>query len=440
MKILVLGGDGRAHAICSRLVEEGHEVCALPGSAGTQAAGATSLGEDLAKSGLTEVEFIKSRARYLDLAIVCHVEASRSGMVDELRAVGRMDGMAVFGPGRVGAALETGKIFGRNRGAENGLPLPESLWIGMLGDVLDGGEWPDTGVLKIDGLAGGRGVAVFESSGELKAVARHWLARRCVSWDTAVIIEERIIGVEVSFGVLCDGVGARGLCTTFEHKRAHNGDMGTLTAEMGTVVLPGVAQRPMDELIQPMMPFLQAVDYRGFLDVNTIVQDDGSFRVLEWTCRPGDPEIEIALTLVKEDVGDLFYRTAKSLPYFELQLHEDRAAVGVVIAGGGYPYPDAVLQGLPIGFGKIDCPTPGHRLYFMGVEKRDGALVTRGGRHLLVVATGGSVGEAARNATEAAKNYRILDGWYRTDIGAKWGGDRAFLWRHGVITEMQAQL
>jgi phosphoribosylamine--glycine ligase len=280
-------------------------------------------------------------------------------------------------------------------------------------------------VVKKTGLACGQGVKILKGTDELSIYLWLW------AWmnDESVLVQEHKEGIEISGRVLCQQGKIIPLWMTMEHKKTFNDDRGPLCAEMGTVILAGVSAPIMAE-IRKLEPWLHKVNYTGMLDINFIMDTDGKLWFVEPTCRWGDPETEIALPMLDCDFAEIALKACKGEVSENDIVFAHKAAVGVVIAGGGYPYPDACLQGRPIELPPNDYPY----VFAMGAEKEDGKLVTKGGRHLVVVGTGEFVKSAKNDAYRMVRsNYWFLDAWYRTDIGAKWEKQKPLLVQHGVI-------
>ncbi len=406
MKVALVGNDGRVNALCWHCQKYGHSVYVFKSP------------EKLLKPG-----------ENYDLIVLVHVEDSANGLQQQL--------VDIFGPGKVFACskdavrFETDKVYGIDVAKEHGLAVPQTIVIGPY--------WPDEPdmfnvlklihskipenryVIKKSGLACGQGVKIVKGTDELRLFLDKWTK---VSSDS-VLVQEYKEGIEISGRVLCQQGKIIPLWMTMEHKRVHNDDRGAFCAEMGTVILAGSRQPIMAE-IRKLEPWLHKVNYTGMLDINFIMDAEGKFWFVEPTCRWGDPETEIALPMLDCDFAEIALKACRGEVSEDDIVFAHKAAVGVVIAGGGYPYPGCCLQGVP-----IELPTDEYPLVFqMGTEKKDGKLVTKGGRHLVVVAIGESVELATRQVYEMVRsNYWFLDAWYRTDIGAKWPDQRFSLFQ-----------
>ena len=355
----------------------------------------------------------------------------------------------VFACSKEAARFETDKVYGAGVARDHGLEVPKTVvvetdpyhlatqqdvknTVGRIEDEITGSRY----VIKKAGLACGQGVKIVRGVYELEMYLMEW------AWvkRESVIVQEHKEGIEISGRVLCQKGKIVPLWMTMEHKRAYNDDRGPMTAEMGSVVLAGVSAPIMAE-IRKLDPWLREVNYTGLLDINFIMDEDGKLWFVEPTCRWGDPETEIALPMLDCDMAEIALKACMGEVLENDIVFAQKSAVGVVIAGGGYPYPDCCLQGFP-----IDLPATDYPLVFqMGTERKGGKLVTKGGRHLVVVGRGTSiklapakssygVGWAVQDAYEMVRsNYWFLDAWYRTDIGAKWEKQKPFLAQHKVI-------
>ena len=399
MNIALVGNDGRANALRWHFEKYGHKVVTFFSN--------SSLG------------VIVERAPF-DLVILVHVEDSANGLQEEL--IGAFGPKKVFACSEEAARFETSKFRGVDIAIEHGLNVPQTNVVRNSASVvgildmddavrqIENDISGDRYVIKREGLACGQGVVIVRGSEELRMFLALWR-------DGRVLVQKYKEGIEISAQVLCQRGNIVPLWTTMEHKRAHNDDRGCMTAEMGTVVLAGVSNKIMKE-IRKLEPWLRKVNYTGVLDVNFIMDESGDLWFVEPTCRWGDPETEIAMPMLGCDFAEIALKACVEGNVSDSDIVFDhKAAVGVVVAGGGYPYPNACLQGMPIELPEKDYP----HVFIMSAEKRkDGSFVTKGGRHLVVVGTGESVESAKNDAYRMVRsNYWFLDAWYRTDIGTK---------------------
>lgn len=413
MNIALVGNDGRTNALKWHFEKYGHGVATF------------------SNSSLT-LDLIVLYGPY-DLIILARVEDSANGLQQGLSNV--------FGPKKVfacsmeAARFETDKVYGAGVARKYGLAIPLTIIVRpaetisqkaedvarRIEDEIEGNRY----VIKKSGLACGQGAKIIRGTDELKMYLWKW------GWmsDERVLVQEYKEGIEISGRVLCQQGEIVPLWMTMEHKRAHNDDRGVMTAEMGTVILSGVGAPVMEE-IRKLEPWLREVNYTGMLDINFIMDEEGKLWFVEPTCRWGDPETEIALPMLDCDFAEIALKACRGEVSEKDIVFAYKSAVGVVIAGGGYPYPDCCLQGVP-----IELPLDDYPLVFqMGTEKKGERLVTKGGRHLVVVGTDDNVEWARADVYRMVRsNYWFLDAWYRTDIGAKWGMQRPFLSLHKVI-------
>lgn len=410
MNIALVGNDGRANALKWHFEKYGHDVIVTQDWLFPEISGST---------------FRRPRVPF-DLIVFTRVEDSANGLQQKLIDV--FGSNKVFACNKEAARFETDKVYGISVAEEYGLLVPKTINtdnVQLITDEIPGSRY----VIKKAGLACGQGVKIVKGTDELKIVLNKWTD---VSSET-VIVQEHKEGIEISGRVLCQQGKIIPLWMTMEHKKAHNDDRGAFTAEMGTVILAGVGVPIMKE-IQKLEPWLREVNYTGILDINFIMDAEGKLWFVEPTCRWGDPETEIALPMLDCDFAEIALKACRGEEILESDIvFAHRAAVGVVIAGGGYPYPDACLQGVPI---EISDGQQYPYIFFMSVDKKkDGQIVTKGGRHLVVVGTGMFVEQARTDAYRCVKdNYWFLDAWYRTDIGAKWEDQFLYLYRNGIIS------
>lgn len=401
MNIALVGNDGRTNALKWHFEKYGHNVIIFPGPS-------------------LNIIIDQIHHSLIDLIVLVRIEDSANGLQQSLVDV--YGSNKVFACNKEAARFETSKSRGLDVAIEHGLNIPKTVYAMALRFPLDlsiaakkiemdipGNRY----VIKKIGLACGQGVKIARGIKELSMFLEFWN-------DETVIVQEYKEGIEISGRVLCQQGKIIPLWMTMEHKRAHNDDRGCMTAEMGTVVLAGVGPSIMKE-IKKLEPWLRKVDYTGMLDINFIMDgEDGKLWFVEPTCRWGDPETEIALPMLDCDFAEIALKACRGEEILESDIvFAHRAAVGVVIAGGGYPYPDACLQGVPV---EIPDGQQYPYIFPMSVDKKkDGQIVTKGGRHLVVVGTGMFVEQARTDAYRCVKNnYWFLDAWYRTDIGAKW--------------------
>jgi phosphoribosylamine--glycine ligase len=415
MKILVIGNGGREHALVWRLARGGHEVVAAPGNPGIeQLARCVPVGlGDLA--GLVQL----AQAERVDLVVVGPEAPLVAGLADRLRAAG----VTTFGPGASGARLEGSKAFSKQFFARHGIPTARFAIVSTLAEAeaaID--QIGDHVVVKADGLAAGKGVVVAANRAEAKAAAREMLeARRFGDAGATVIVEERIVGREVSVLALTDGKRLEVLPAVEDHKAIFDGDRGPNTGGMGTVspawTNADVLERITHEILQPTVRGLAAdgIDYRGVLFAGIMVDAAGAPYLLEYNCRFGDPEIQPIAARMVGDLGAVLAGAAHGdLPLGKLAW-DARVAVCVVVAAAGYP--GNVRTGDPIG--GLDHVSDDVVVFHAGTARKDGQLVTAGGRVLGVTALGVSAQQARERAYAVVDAIELEGKQFRRDIGAR---------------------
>ncbi|MDQ3145737.1 MAG: phosphoribosylamine--glycine ligase [Actinomycetota bacterium] len=401
MKVCVVGADGRAHVLAQVLGRTAEQVVVCPGSPGIPG----SLPADP-----LDVD--------ADLFVVGPEQLLVDGLADRLRARGRL----VFGPGADGARLEGSKRWMKAVLADAGVPTARSGAFTEAQPAIDllrqlGPPW----VVKTDGLAAGKGVLVTESLAEAEDDVRAKLSG--VAFGDAgrtVVIEEGMVGPELSLLAVCDGTTAVPLAPARDHKRAFDGDAGPNTGGMGAY--SPVAQAPpdlvdavMDRAVLPTLHALRrrGIDYRGVLYAGLMLTPEGT-KVLEYNIRFGDPEAQVVLPRLSSDLTALLASAACGRLGDDPSFGDD-AAVTVVCATEGYP--GAPRPGDPIaGMAEAEA-LDGVTVHCAGVGAGpDGGLVTAGGRVLDVTALGPSVAEARRRAYEAVGCISWPGLHHRTDI------------------------
>lgn len=418
MKVLIIGGGGREHALAWKIARSPRvdRVFVAPGNAGTaQEAGVENVAIDVA-----DLDGLVAFARERDVALtVVGPEAPLvAGVADRFRAAG----LTVFGPTAGAAQLEGSKSFSKDFLARHAIPTAEYRTFTAVAPALDYlAEKGAPIVIKADGLAAGKGVIVAETLADAESAVRDMLEANAFGDAGArVVIEEFLDGEEASFIVMVDGETVLPLATSQDHKRAYDGDAGPNTGGMGAyspapVVTEAVHERIIQRVIQPTVQGMAAegYPYTGFLYAGLMIDPEGNPRVIEFNCRFGDPETQPILLRLESDLAALCLAGARG----ELAGHtcdwEPRAAVGVVMAAGGYPgsyRKGDAIEGLDA------AEASGCKVFHAGTAEQDGRIVTAGGRVLCVTALGEDVG-AARDL--AYRGVAAID-WpgveYRRDI------------------------
>jgi phosphoribosylamine--glycine ligase len=416
MKLLVVGSGGREHALAWKLAQSPRvqKVFVAPGNAGT----ATEPGlENVAIGGIDELISF-SRRENIQLTVVGPEAPLANGIVDAFRDAG----LAIFGPTRAAAQLESSKDFAKGFMVRHGIPTAKYATFSSASEAKAYVERQGAPiVVKADGLAAGKGVVVAASVEEAKAaIDAMLLQHRLGEAGTRVVIEECLEGEEASFIVMADGAHALPLATSQDHKRLKDGDTGPNTGGMGAyspapVVTPEVHARVMREIIQPAINGMakDGVPYTGFLYAGLMIDRAGNPKTLEFNCRLGDPETQPIMLRLKSDLVELIEHALEgTLDRAEAQW-DRRPALGVVLAAGGYPDSPRNgdrIEGLP--GPDADC-----RVFHAGTRLAEGHAVTSGGRVLCVTALGESLRIARERAYKAAGAIRFEGMQYRTDVG-----------------------
>ena len=420
MKVLVIGGGGREHALAWKLKQsEGVEqVFVAPGNAGT------ARDAQLHNLPITDKVALRQWAQQQGIALtVVGPEAPlAAGVVDEFRA----HGLAIFGPTQAAAQLESSKAFSKAFMQRHGIPTAAfdtftdaaaaHAYVDRMGAPI---------VVKADGLAAGKGVVVAMTLAEAHEAIDFMLLDNTLgvshnAGGARVVIEEFLDGEEASFIVLCDGEHALPLATSQDHKRLLDGDQGPNTGGMGAyspapVVTPAVHERAMNEVIWPTLRGMAAdgIPYTGFLYAGLMITRDGAVKTLEFNCRMGDPETQpIMMRLQSNLVRVLLAATQGQLNQLQLDW-DDRVALGVVLAAAGYPMRPRkgdAITGLP-------ADAADAVVFHAGTSNQGDAVVTSGGRVLCATALGATVREAQARAYALADAVQFDGVQLRRDIG-----------------------
>ena len=419
MKILVIGGGGREHALAWKVAQSARvdKVYVAPGNAGT-------AGENKLENVAVDAEDIDALLAFalkekIDMTIVGPEAPLVAGVVDRFQA----SGLRIFGPSAAAAQLEGSKAFSKDFLARHHIPtaaygnftdLDQAVaYIRQQGAPI---------VVKADGLAAGKGVILAQTEQEAIDACRDMLAGNAFGEaGHRVVVEEYLSGEEASFIVMVDGEHVLPLASSQDHKARDDGDSGPNTGGMGAyspaaVVTDDMHRRIMDEVIWPTVQGMAAdgKPYSGFLYAGIMIAPDGCPRVLEYNVRFGDPETQPILLRLKSDLLELC-EAALDQRLHQVQAEWDsRASLGVVLAAGGYPghYDKGqVISGLDAVHGD-DV-----RVFHAGTRLQGGNIVTSGGRVLCVCALGDDVAAAQRRAYAAVDKISWKDVYYRRDIG-----------------------
>jgi phosphoribosylamine--glycine ligase len=416
MRVLVVGAGGREHALAWRLARDPavDRVLAAPGNAGiARVASCFGVAADDVEGLLALVE-----AERVDLAVVGPEGPLVAGLADRLAAAGH----PVFGPSSQAARLEGSKAWAKNLCDRHEIPAARSRSAATMSEALGAlDEFGSPYVVKVDGLAAGKGVVVTEERDEAVRALELALVRGGFGdAGSTVVVEEHLSGREVSAFALADGSTALPLGFAEDFKRVDDGDAGPNTGGMGAYspvpfVDESIAERIRTEILEHTIRALEedGVPYRGVLYAGLMLTEEGP-KVLEFNCRFGDPETQVLMPRLGSEPADLLLACARGdLGDAKVELRPG-ACVTVVLASGGYPgaYETGfVVEGLDAAQG-----VEGATLFHSGTAERQGRVVTTGGRVLSVSATGTSIAEARDRAYEASERVSFEGMRHRTDI------------------------
>ncbi len=418
MKILLLGGGAREHALGWKLTQSPllSSLVSLPGNPGLAELGPLVEGVPAAAPGAVAAV---AKAQGIDLVIVGPEAPLAAGVVDALAAAG----VPAFGPGRKAARLEASKSFAKEIMRRAGIPTAAAEVFTEPAAALahlDGHAGPY--VVKADGLAAGKGVLVTVDQEHAAAWVHRCFGGGFGTAGETVLIEEYLEGPELSIFALCDGKQAVPLAPARDYKRLGDGDAGPNTGGMGcyspVLDLSGeVVAETMERVITPALAELAAegTPYVGFLYAGLVLTAAGP-KVLEFNCRLGDPETQVILPRLEDDLLELILAGVQGGLGSRNPRWSSAAAVDVVLAADGYP--DHPRKGDVISGIDQAAAVPGVHLFHAGTARRNGELVTAGGRVLNVVGTGASLAEARATAYQAASRISWSGKQFRGDIAA----------------------
>lgn len=416
MKILVVGGGGREHALAWKLAQSPkvQVVYVAPGNAGT------ALDKRMQNLPITQIKELAEFAQRekIDLTVVGPEAPLAAGIVDLFRA----QGLRIFGPTQAAAQLEASKDFAKSFMQRHGIPTAEyqtfsdaaqaHAYVAHKGAPI---------VIKADGLAAGKGVVVAMTLAEAHAAIDAMLVDNKLGASGArVVIEEFLVGEEASFIVMVDGKNVLALATSQDHKRLLDHDEGPNTGGMGAyspapVVTPEIHAKAMNQIIKPTVAGMaqDGIPYTGFLYAGLMIDHDGNPKTLEFNCRLGDPETQPIMARVKSDLVPIFEAAIEGqLDQVEIEW-DRRTALGVVMAAENYPGEPRkgdVIHGIP--------PENDDSVTFhAGTVLKQEQVLTQGGRVLCVVGLGESVKLAQKQAYAALDQIQFDGMQYRHDIG-----------------------
>ena len=415
MKVMVIGGGGREHAIIKKLKENKSitEIFALPGNGGIAA---DALCVDIgAKDIEKQVEF--AAANKIDYAVVAPDDPLVLGAVDELQKVG----IPCFGPEKKAAVIEGSKVFSKRLMKKYSIPTAEYEVFENTRDALD---YLDRAampaVIKADGLALGKGVIIAQTKEEAKAAVTSMMEDKIFGESgSRVVIEEYLIGPEVSVLTFTDGKTIVPMVSSMDHKRALDGDKGLNTGGMGTVApnpyyTEEIAKECMEKIFLPTVRAMNAEGrtFKGCLYFGLMLTKDGP-KVIEYNCRFGDPETQVVLPLLESDLFTIMQGvTNQTLDKTEVRFKNGCAAC-VIMASDGYP------QKYQSGFELHIDESVKDSVFVAGAKRENGVLKTAGGRVLGVAATADTLKKALDSAYEKVNHVHFENAFWRKDIGAK---------------------
>ncbi len=417
LKILIIGGGGREHALAYKVVQSPHvsQVFVAPGNGGTERMHKV---RNIAIQP-TDIDALVAFAsqKKIDLTIVGPEAPLAAGITDALHRVG----IACLGPTQAAAQIETSKSFAKEFMTKHGIPTARYEIITSLAQAeayIETHKVPL--VIKADGLTGGKGVIIAQTKHEARKAVEHMLSGAAFGKEGhTVVCEEFLQGPEVSFIVLTDGTHCIPLATAQDYKKLSDGDEGPNTGGMGsyspaTCITPELHTRIMREIIEPTIKNLSAegTPFVGFLYAGLMITPDGNPYVLEFNCRLGDPETQVIIPRMQSDLVPLGLAAVKQKLHNMTIEWDSRNAATVVVADSGYPKPCHLGQSIDI------HQTPETTIYHAATKWYDAQLVSTGGRILAVTALADSLDQARKKAYEGVPHIQIPHMRYRRDIAA----------------------
>ena len=419
MKVLVIGGGGREHAVCKKLSESKDvtQILCAPGNAGI-----VQVARCIPEVKATDVEGIVALAKKEKVDFVCVTpdDPLALGCVDRLEE----EGIPAFGPTAYAAQMEASKIFSKNLMRKYGIPTAKCEIFTEMDKALaylDTQEAPI--VVKADGLALGKGVVVASTIEEAKnAVIEMMEGGKFGRSGARVLIEECMVGREVTVLCFCDGKTIRSMPASQDHKRVFDGDKGPNTGGMGAfapspLYTEEIAERTEKEILIPTLNAMnsEGFTFKGVLYVGLMLTKDGP-KVVEYNARFGDPETQVVLPLLESDLFAIMRAVREGrLAETDIRWKKESAAC-IVLASGGYP--EKYESGKLIS-GLEDAEAAGATVYHAGTKKTDAGYVTAGGRVLGVTALGDTLADAVHSAYAAAEKIHFEGAHMRRDIGSR---------------------